>query len=187
MTDAAPVPGQEGDPERRRAAAIIEGDALAAALDFARRHCLADDHQVVQPAVAAEAGVERDAQRIGGSAQAAAGVFAGQVLDETLRRDARPFGENALEMGRAEADDGGQFGQRRLAARVAAQMDDGPGDDVVMAAGGGEIVHDVFSRRPMPVTSAVPASTVRPPTRVCQPTCSARKTTPQRTPNRGIR
>ena len=133
VAHAARGPCHQGVAEGRGRYAVADVDAVRGGLDLAGRHRLAAHHEVVQPARAAEAGGQGDVEQARGLRELLAGVFLGQVLQEALGRDARPFGEHALQMRGAEVHRGGDLVQPGLAARVGADEADRAGDGGVMA------------------------------------------------------
>ena len=149
VAHAACGPCHQGVTEGRRGEAVADVDAARGGLDLAGRHRLAAHHQVMQPARAAEAGGEGDVEQARGLRQLLASVFLGQVLQKALGRDARPFGEHALQMRGAEMDCGGDLVQPGLAARVGADEGDRAGDEGVVARCGfvGGHARDSGSRR----------------------------------------
>ena len=73
------------------------------------------------------------------------GVVEGQILLVALRADADPLAEHPLEMGRAEADFGGDLVERGLFRRAGDDGVDGAADDGIMV---GFCGHQAFLRCP---------------------------------------
>src|ERR1044071_3773206 len=101
--DAALAQQHGGVAERRGLDAVAQGEVAAQRLVLARRHCLMRHEQVMQPARAGHAHGKGGVQDARALAQLATRLGQGQRLQEALRADPGPGGEQALEMARAEA------------------------------------------------------------------------------------
>ena len=122
--------------EGRGMEAVADVDALAARLVGAGRHGLVGDEEIVQPAGAGQAdlvGRVENRSRIG---EQRAGMIEGQRLDEALRRQARPAGEQALQGERLQPDMAGDALQRRLLAPAPRDELDGAANDFVVGHAG---------------------------------------------------
>ena len=93
----------DGGAERRGMEAVAQRQAVAAVFPFAGRHRLMGDEQIVQPARARQAEVERGIEHAGGIAQQALGVVERQRLHEGLWRQPGPAAEQMVQLIRRDA------------------------------------------------------------------------------------
>ena len=121
--------------ERRGMEAVADGDALAARLVVAGRHRLVGDEQIVQAAGTGEADLVAGVEDGSGIGQQAAGMVERHRLEEALRRQAGPAGEQALQR-RAASGRPPRRSPRARAGRASCARDelDGAADDLVVAS-----------------------------------------------------
>ena len=122
--------------ERRGMEAVVDGQAFAAGLPFARRHRLVGDEQVVQPAGAGQADLVGGVEHARGIAQQLARAVERERLQERLRRQPGPAAEQMVQLGRRDAGGFGDLLDLRLRAPVASDVSDGAAHDVVVGGGG---------------------------------------------------
>ena len=100
------------------------------------------DEEIVQPAGAGHADLERGFEQRHALVEQFSRVVERDGLQESLRRQAGPAGEQLLQRGRRLADIRGQRLQRRLVAIVEADLLDDAADGFVVAALGRDVVFE---------------------------------------------
>ena len=134
MADPARRRGDKDLAEQARREAVPDLQPGAALAEFAGRHRLDGDEQVMEPAGAGQPGIEGGVEAARAvAAQGRAGLFEAQIAGEAFRADAGPAGEHPLEMERAEMHRRGDLVERRRVITVRRDMGDGRLDPAVVA------------------------------------------------------